>query len=139
MARCFCSVELSFGLVVSDIWYEVLAQIAAPDDHCLRICLASVTHRIRLVRSTLIECDCQIQNVSRFGRAARPQFKGGGGTSFDPVMKWLREHSNSGIGGCIYFTDGAAPRPTIDPRCRVLWVLAPGMEVMHGWRTVGLG
>jgi predicted metal-dependent peptidase len=63
------------------------------------------------------------------------EFKGGGGTDFNPVMKWLRDNARKNIGGCIYLTDGFASRPTIDPRCKVLWVITPGMEIRQGWNT----
>lgn len=86
---------------------------------------------------TLIECDCEIHNVVPYHRRIKPQFKGGGGTSFNPVMQWLRDNSRKNFGGCIYLTDGGALKPTIDPRCKVLWVLTPGMEIQHGWDALG--
>ena len=86
---------------------------------------------------TLIECDCEIHNVVPYHRRIKPQFKGGGGTSFNPVMQWLRDNSRKNFGGCIYLTDGLALKPTIDPRCKVLWVLTPGMEIQHGWDALG--
>lgn len=82
---------------------------------------------------TLIECDSQIHHIVPYHRRIKPQFKGGGGTSFDPVMQWLRDNAQKNFGGCIYLTDGCAPKPTIDPRCKVLWVLTPGMEIQQGW------
>jgi predicted metal-dependent peptidase len=86
---------------------------------------------------TLIECDCQIHNVVPYHRRMKPEFKGGGGTDFNPVMQWLRDNVRKNIGGCIYLTDGCAASPTIDPRCKVLWVITPGMEVRQGWNTLG--
>jgi predicted metal-dependent peptidase len=85
---------------------------------------------------TLIQCDCEITSVAPYRRSDRPSFKGGGGTSFDPVMKWLRENRQECFGGCIYLTDGCAPNPTIDPRCPMLWVLTPDMKVQHGWNSI---
>ena len=86
---------------------------------------------------TLIECDCVIHNVAPYHRRMKPQFKGGGGTSFNPVMQWLRDNAQKNFGGCIYLTDGCASKPTIDPRCKILWVLTPSMEIRHGWDWVG--
>ena len=86
---------------------------------------------------TLIECDCQIHNVAPYHRRLKPEFKGGGGTDFNPVMQWLRDNVRKNIGGCIYLTDGFAAKPTIDPRCKVLWVITPGMEIWQGWNTLG--
>jgi predicted metal-dependent peptidase len=54
-----------------------------------------------------------------------PSFKGGGGTSFDPVVKWVNK--TPGYNGLIYFTDGYGPSPA---RCRVpvLWCIYGGMK-----------
>lgn len=87
---------------------------------------------------TLIECDCKIHTVAPFRRNVMPSFKGGGGTDFDPVMSWLVEKRGQRFGGCIYLTDGCASKPTIDPRCPVLWVITPEMEIKHGWNAVGV-
>jgi len=85
---------------------------------------------------TLIQCDCEISSVAPYRRSERPDFKGGGGTDFDPVMRWLKQNRRERFGGCIYLTDGCAAQPTIDPACPVLWVLTPDMEVKHGWKSV---
>jgi predicted metal-dependent peptidase len=86
----------------------------------------------------LIECDCKIHTVTPFRRNELPKFKGGGGTDFDPVMQWLRDNRHERFGGCIYLTDGCAPTPTIDPRCPVLWVITPEMDVKQGWNFGGI-
>jgi predicted metal-dependent peptidase len=84
---------------------------------------------------TLIQCDCEISSVAPYRRSDTPCFKGGGGTNFDPVMRWLKQNRRERFGGCIYLTDGYAPQPTINPSCPVLWVLTPNMEVKHGWKS----
>jgi predicted metal-dependent peptidase len=86
---------------------------------------------------TLIECDCKVHTVNPYKRGKMPQFKGGGGTDFDPVMQWLRDNRRQAFGGCIYLTDGFAPKPTIDPQCPLLWVITPEMNVLHGWQSAG--
>ena len=88
---------------------------------------------------TLVECDSKIHTAVPYRRGIMPQFKGGGGTNFDPVMQWLRDNKGLAFGGCIYLTDGCAARPTIDPRCPVLWVITPHMDVKHGWSAAGMG
>ena len=73
---------------------------------------------------TIIECDCKIHKVWELKRnASLPELKGGGGTNFDPVFEWLNKNRNLGIGGCVYFTDGYANKPTIKPNCSMLWTL----------------
>jgi predicted metal-dependent peptidase len=59
----------------------------------------------------------------------RPQIKGGGGTSFSPVMKKLQqiheEDASSRTVG-IVFTDGYASMNILRPDCDVLWCISPG-------------
>jgi len=73
---------------------------------------------------TIIECDCEIQNVWELNRNSTfPKLKGGGGTSFDPVIEWLNKNRNLGIGGCVYFTDGFGAKPIIKSTSPILWTL----------------
>ena len=58
-----------------------------------------------------------------------PTFKGGGGTSFDPVIEWANK--SRGYNGLIYFTDGYAPEPA---RCSmpILWcIYGGGLQTSH--------
>lgn len=87
---------------------------------------------------TLIESDCKVHKVAPYRRNEMPSFKGGGGTDFDPVMQWLHDNRHERFGGCIYLTDGCAPKPTVDPRCPVLWVITPEMDIRHGWNAAGV-
>jgi len=108
-----------------------------PDD--LSDFLAEINGIIRAgAEVTLIECDAEVHIAEPFKRGSVPRFRGGGGTNFDPVMRWLYDHRSERFGGCIYLTDGCAPRPTINPRCAVLWVITPEMKVEHGWNAVGV-
>ncbi len=75
---------------------------------------------------TILECDARIQNEYELRKPMHvPSFKGGGGTSFDPVVKWVNK--TPGYNGLIYFTDGYGPSPA---RCRVpvLWCIYGGMK-----------
>ena len=59
----------------------------------------------------------------------KPQIKGGGGTSFAPVMKKLQEihEEDSSIQTLgIIFTDGYAQMNIPQPDCGVLWCISPG-------------
>lgn len=59
----------------------------------------------------------------------KPQIKGGGGTSFTPVMKKLQEiHEEDASAKTlgIIFTDGYAPMNFSEPDCDVLWCISPG-------------
>ncbi len=74
---------------------------------------------------TIIEIDSEIQNIYKFCGIVPKSLKGGGGTSFEPVMKWLSK-SPKKYDGCIFFTDGIAAAPETNPRCKLLWVVAGG-------------
>jgi predicted metal-dependent peptidase len=74
---------------------------------------------------TIIEIDAEIQNIYKFSGIIPKSLKGGGGTSFEPVMKWLSGSSKK-YDGCIFFTDGIAEAPETNPRCKLLWVVAGG-------------
>ena len=82
---------------------------------------------------TIVECDCEIQKVWELNRKATlPELKGGGGTSFDPVIDWLNKNRNLGIGGCVYFTDGYGAKPIIKSNSPILWTLYGAQaEVSH--------
>lgn len=59
----------------------------------------------------------------------KPQIKGGGGTSFAPVMKKLQqihEEDSSAQTLGIVFTDGYAQMNIPQPDCGVLWCISPG-------------
>lgn len=59
----------------------------------------------------------------------KPQIKGGGGTSFAPVMKKLQqihEEDSSAQTLGIVFTDGYAQLNIPQPDCDVLWCISPG-------------
>ncbi len=75
---------------------------------------------------TILECDARIHNEYDLKKTGQiPSFKGGGGTSFDPVIKWANK--SPGFNGLIYFTDGYAPEPI---RCRlpILWCIYGGLN-----------
>ena len=60
--------------------------------------------------------------------------KGGGGTSFKPPFKWLREHGEEDINCLVYFTDGYGDAPTYPPPYPTLWVLtSDGAEDFCDW------
>lgn len=57
-------------------------------------------------------------------------FKGGGGTNFEPVIKWLSGSSKK-YDGCIFFTDGIGEAPEKNQRCKLLRVVAGGEGRNH--------
>lgn len=76
----------------------------------------------------IIECDARTYEPYPYQGQMPEKVKGRGGTDFDPVFQHINQSPES-YDGCIYLTDGHASTPTIQPRCRLLWVLTP-----HGSR-----
>lgn len=89
-------------------------------------------------RLTLIQCDCEIQQITEFeayepviwdrakGKAGHT-FHGRGGTDFRPVFTWVEEQCRHGRlpDALIYMTDGFGPFPQAQPAFEVVWVLIP--------------
>jgi len=74
---------------------------------------------------TVIEADCDVQQVYNYRRGVEINMKGGGGTNFDPAFEYINSGRSGNFDACIYLTDGAAPEPKIKPRAPLLWVLTP--------------
>lgn len=51
----------------------------------------------------------------------RIELRGGGGTNFQPAVNYFTEHNE--YDGMLVFTDGYAPKPTVPPNRKILWVL----------------
>ena len=77
---------------------------------------------------TVIEADASVQQTWIY-RGHTPEDIGGrGGTRFDPALSFVAEASPA-FDAAIYLTDGKAQPPTVNPGCKVLWVLpANGSE-----------
>lgn len=87
----------------------------------------------------IIECDAAVHQVLPYRRNRKFDVKGGGGTNYDPAFQYLRDNRNKQFDGCIYLTDGYAPKPEVKPPCRLLYVLTPdGLKGDHlAWgRTI---
>lgn len=79
---------------------------------------------------TIVECDADIKRSYPYIGKIPSFVKGGGGTSFEPVMKWLKTQGQR-FDGCVYLTDGFASAPETRPPCRLLWVLVGGPGGEH--------
>jgi predicted metal-dependent peptidase len=74
---------------------------------------------------TIIECDADIRRTYQYRGKVPKYVKGGGGTSFEPVMQWLK-NARTRYDGCVYLTDGFASAPETRPSCKLLWVISGG-------------
>jgi len=69
---------------------------------------------------TILEADNEVRGVSEYrGKAIQP--KGGGGTDFDPAIKWVNERANI-VDALVYFTDADGAR-TVPCRKRMMWLV----------------
>lgn len=71
------------------------------------------------VKITVIEADCVVQNVYDFEASKTPDFKGRGGTSYNPAIKKALELKVDGILYCGDFDTADTPE---NPKKPFLWV-----------------
>lgn len=84
------------------------------------------------VELVIFETDVQVQREYRYAGRFPDRVGGRGGTGFDAVFRRLRRDRRERWDGCLYFTDGFGPPPSVAPPCRLLWVLsADGKEGPH--------
>ena len=87
---------------------------------------------------TVMQCDCEIQNVEKFD-AYNPfhsidwKAYGHGGTDFRPPFVYVTEHSEIEPSCLIYITDGCGPAPDNPPPYPVLWILTGDGEKPAPW------
>ena len=71
---------------------------------------------------TVVECDARIQREYEYkGVLEEIKVAGRGGTDFEPVMVYLKEHQHK-FQNLIYFTDGECNAPETKPMKPILWV-----------------
>ena len=90
---------------------------------------------------TIIECDAKIQQIWSVSSnepmpdLTRHKFKGGGGTDFNPVFKYIRDQELT-PNVLIFFTDGYANCPAEKPPYPVLWMLTKDGQAPVPWGQV---
>lgn len=100
----------------------------SPDD--LRDALSEVLGVIRAydnVRMTVISCDAEVHTVGQVENEMDIEnlnLKGGGGTDFRPVFRWIEENKPQ-TKLLIFFTDGYGEFPE-DTNIRTLWCVSKG-------------
>lgn len=85
---------------------------------------------------TVICCDAKVQSVETYTAykpfdAGKITFKGGGGTSFKPVFRYVGKNL-PGTQLLMYFTDGEGDLPD-KPSYPVMWVITPEGENRIPW------
>ena len=87
---------------------------------------------------TIVECDAAVHKAWRYRGEPPEHLTGRGGTAFDPVFEWMTAQSKMQWDGVIYLTDAQAPRPTLRPRCPLLWVVTGTAEADLPGRMIRL-
>ena len=78
---------------------------------------------------TVVECDAKIQREYEYkGKLEEIKVSGRGGTDFEPVMVYLKEHQNK-FQNLIYFTDGECGVPETKPMKPILWVYSSHSKI----------
>jgi predicted metal-dependent peptidase len=79
----------------------------------------------------LMQCDCGVTDTPRpfDRRKCQFEFKGRGGTDFNPIMKIVNERHYKSV---VILTDGAAAE-CLKPNAQVVWVLPTGNEPPVEW------
>jgi len=82
---------------------------------------------------TVVECDASIGRVYEYtGKAEEAkEVTGRGGTSYEPVMKYLKDHKDK-YQNLIYLTDGECEIEQTKPCKPVLWVHCSGRRINEG-------
>ncbi len=92
--------------------------------------LQGVVEQIKPERVLLWCCDTKVRGgVQSFepGDKIKPKIFGGGGTRFDPAFELLEEQHEE-ISCFIYFTDGMARMPKVEPMIPTLWAITTDQE-----------
>lgn len=90
---------------------------------------------------TLIQCDCEIQNVQEFSkdkpfcRNTQITLKGRGGTDFTPVFEYIKEKKIQPK-VMLYYTDGCGAYPEKKPEYPVIWLLTEKVSVPWGKKII---
>jgi predicted metal-dependent peptidase len=101
------------------------------DSDLLAQFLATVNQMTDYVPIDIMQCDCGVTETPRpFDRRKKEfEFKGRGGTSFQPIMDVVNERHYKSV---VVLTDGQASECT-QPKARVVWVLPVGNTVPVDW------
>ena len=79
----------------------------------------------------VVECDAEVKGSYRYNGRAPEVVRGGGGTSFEPALRWLHDQRGQRFDACIYLTDGEGDAPETKPPCPLLWVIVNGAGGEH--------
>jgi predicted metal-dependent peptidase len=93
--------------------------------------LSTINQMTDYVPIDLMQCDCGVTDTPRpfDRRKCQFEFKGRGGTSFEPIMQVANERHYKSV---VVLTDGQASE-CLKPNAQVVWVLPAGNEPPVEW------
>jgi predicted metal-dependent peptidase len=101
------------------------------DSDLLAEFLATINQMTDYVPIDLMQCDCGVTDTPRpfDRRRCQFEFKGRGGTNFDPIMQIVNDRRYKSV---VILTDGQASE-CLKPNAQVVWVLPAGNEPPVPW------
>lgn len=101
------------------------------DADLLAMFLGVINQMTDYVPIDLMQCDCGVTDTPRpfDRRRCQFEFKGRGGTSFDPIMEVVNERHYKSV---VILTDGAASE-CVRPKAQTVWVLPDGCNPPVEW------
>jgi predicted metal-dependent peptidase len=72
----------------------------------------------------VMDCDAEVHDAKKIRRdqLSAMLLKGGGGTDFNPVFKWIKKNLNNNIDSLVFFTDLYGDFPKDKPPYETFWV-----------------
>jgi len=113
------------GIKIKRRWHLclVIDTSGSIDNETLSTFLGEINHIHKCGADiTLMQCDANVQSVSKYSPKSEIKVLGGGGTDFNPALLQIKE-SKTNFGGIIYFTDGYGPDTQVKLGIPLLWVI----------------
>ena len=125
----------SYGLSSLTFAIDTSGSVTSEDLRTMLSEIRGIQNSFHPKHMKILDCDAEIHNVYDINYTTdilSLEFSGGGGTSFEPVMEYVKKNPTQAL---IYFTDLHADVP-IDPKIPVLWICTSDAEKMPFGKTV---
>ena len=126
MARdIFVPSRSSFGCADLVVGGDVSGSVTDEEHDLMKGAMVGILEQLRPKRLFAVWCDAKVQQVDLLDAPSdlytlKPP-KGGGGTDFRPVFKWIADNPDLELDGLIYLTDGFGTYPSVAPAFPVIW------------------
>ena len=129
-----------FGAGWVCVWGDTSGSIGAAELERYMGELSGIIDEVKPKRLTVLWCGAKIHKIDEIEDAADLMrvkcrgVKGGGGTSCDPVFRWVDQHAHEPPDAMVCFTDGYVSFPKNAPTYPVIW--ASTTDVKYPWGEV---